>query len=149
MTNLLQEKILGKEEIKEFIPHRGRWLLLDKIADIQEKSIVAIKTFTVEECEGHFGIVPGHLVCESLAQAGAVLVNHRYAFLGKKKVPLLRRITDAKFFSTAKPGERVTLEVELINSREEMFLLKGVASVSLKKIASWEGMGLAVDELKF
>lgn len=149
MTNLLQERILGKEEIKEFIPHRGKWLLLDKIVEIQEKSIVAVKTFTVEECEGHFGIVPGHLVCEALAQAGAVLISYRYAFLGKKKIPLLRRIADAKFFSTVKPGERVTLEVELVNSREEVFWLKGIALISLKKVVSWEGTGFAVDELKF
>ncbi len=149
MANLLQERILEKEEIEEFIPHRGKWLLLDKVTEIQEKSIVAIKTFTAEECEGHFGIVPGHLICEALAQAGAVLVGYRCASSGNKKIPLLRHVTDAKFISVVRPGERVTLEVELINSKEDVFLLRGMALISLKKVVSWEGTGFATDELKF
>lgn len=153
-ANFLQEKILGPEEIKELIPHRGKWLLLDKIVEIKEKSIVAIKTFTLEECEGHVGekpedwIVPGVLLCEALNQAGLFLVNY-YSPLMREKKPLLRHVTDEKFFSPVRPRERVTLEVELVNSQNEVCSFRGMASVGLRKVLRREWIGLAVDELKF
>ena len=149
--NLLKDRILEQKEIEELIPHRGWWLKLDKIVEIQERSIVAIKIYTAEECEGHFPedlVVPGHLICESLAQAGLVLVSYHQRALGREKLPALRHIKDAKFFSPVRPGERVTLEVELVNFKEMACLLKGIASVSLRRVVRWEGIGVYRDKPK-
>lgn len=149
--NLLKDRILGQKDIEELIPHRGKWLLLNKIVEIQEKSIVAIKIYTVEECQGHFPedlVVPGILICESFAQAGLSLVSYHQRALGREKLPALGHIIDAKFFSPVRPGERVTLEVELVNSREAACLFRGMASVSLKRVARWEGTGVFRDKPK-
>lgn len=144
-VNVLENRILGQEEIEQIIPHRGKWLLLDKIVEIQEKSIVAIKIFTAEKCEGHFGIVPGHLICEALAQAGAALVLYRHP-LGEKTVFLVR--TKADFLSPIMPGERVTLEVGLVRLKMGTCFLKGTASVGFRKSTEWEGVGILRDAVK-
>lgn len=151
VENLLKDRILEKKEIEELIPHRNRWLLLNKVLEIQENSITAIKIYTAEECDGHFPdglVVPGHLICESLAQAGLVLVSYHQKALAKEKLPALGHIIDAKFYSPVRPGEGVILKVELVNSKEAAYLLKGTASVSSKRVVRWEGMGVYVDKPK-
>ena len=144
---VVENRILGQEDIKQLIPHRGRWLLLDKIVEIQEKSIVAIKTFTKEECEGHFEIVPGHLICEALAQAGAALVLHHY-HLEEIKIFLVR--TEAKFLFPVIPRVRVTLEVELVRSKMGMNFLEGTALIGFeefRKVVEWKGVGTLLRDI--
>lgn len=136
--NVLENKILGQEEIRQIIPHRGRWLLLDEIVKIQEKFIIAIKTFTMEECEGHFGIAPGHLICEALAQAGAALVLSRC--FHKEKIIFLVR-TRADFLVPVMPMEKTTLEVELVREKMGMCFFRGRALVGLRKSVEWDGVG--------
>lgn len=146
--NLLKGKILEQEGIKELIPHRGKWLVLNKIAEIQEKSIIAIKIFTKEECEGHFPgklIVPGHLICEALAQAGEALVGYHRLRDPKAVLPALVA-TKARFLLPVLPEEEITLEVKW-KSKMDLHFFEGFASVELKKVAEWAGIG-AIQKLK-
>lgn len=136
--NVLENRILGQEEIEQIIPHRGRWLLLDKIVEIQEKSIVAVKIFREEECEGHFKMVPGHLICEALAQAGAALVLYHH-HLREKIIFLVR--SEAKFLFPVRPEERVTLEVNIVKLKMGMCFFVGTASIGLKRAVEWQGVG--------
>ncbi len=132
--NVLENRILGQEDIKQLIPHRGRWLLLDKIVEIQEKSIVAIKTFTEEECEGHpFNTVPGLFICEAMAQAAAILVFYHHPHLRNKNFFLvgIKGKEGLRFLSPVRPGERITLEIELLRLKMEMCFFRGTASKGL------------------
>lgn len=149
--NLLKDRILGRKDIEELIPHRGLWFRLDKIVEIRENSITAIKIYTVEECDGHFPenpVVPGVLILESLAQAGLALVSYHQKTLGRDRLPVLGHIIDGKFYSLVKPGDKLVLEMELANSKEEACLLKGRALVDSRRVAKCELTGVYVDKPK-
>ena len=74
------ENIMNVNDIKQIIPHRYPFLLVDKIIEMEEgKRVVGIKNVTINEpfFQGHFPdypVMPGVLILEALAQVGAVAV---------------------------------------------------------------------------
>lgn len=84
----------------------------------------------------HFPIMPGVLTLESLFQAGAILLSSLVAEAGGKGVPALTRIRDAKFKNMVRPGDVLTLEVEMEEQVGPAFYMKGIASVNGKQAAS-------------
>ena len=108
------------EEIKEYLPHRFPFLLIDRIVSFEkDKRIVALKNVTVNEpyFPGHFPhyhVMPGVLIVEAMAQAAAVLslksLGHKndgkwvYYFVG---------IDGARFKKPVVPGDQLEIEVKL------------------------------------
>ena len=106
------------EEIKEYLPHRYPFLLIDRVLSYEkDKSLVAIKNVTVNEpfFPGHFphyAVMPGVLIVEAMAQAAAVLslrsLGHKndgkwvYYFVG---------IDGARFKRPVVPGDQMMIEV--------------------------------------
>jgi len=127
------------KEIMEIIPHRYPFLLIDKIIDIEEgKKITAIKNVTMNEpfFQGHFPnepVMPGVLIIEAMAQAGAV------AILGldenKGKTAYFGAIDKAKFRGKVVPGDTLRLEVEIIKLKKIAGEGRGIAYVGDKKVA--------------
>ncbi|MBQ2614831.1 MAG: 3-hydroxyacyl-ACP dehydratase FabZ [Clostridia bacterium] len=111
-------------EIMEILPHRYPFLLVDKIIEFEEgKRAVGIKNVTMNEpfFQGHFPgrpIMPGVLICEALAQVGAVLILS--APENKNKLAVFTGINDFKFRHQVIPGETLRLETELIKMRGMM-----------------------------
>jgi 3-hydroxyacyl-[acyl-carrier-protein] dehydratase len=108
---------MSLEAIKAAIPHREPFLLLDEIVEQTDARIVCRKRFTGEEFwyAGHypnFPLTPGVLLCEAAMQAGAVLLA-KYAAAEPGSVPVVTRLNNAKFKAMVRPGDTVTLEVEL------------------------------------
>ena len=102
--------------IKTAIPHREPFLLLDEIVDQGKDRITCRKTFTGDEFwfAGHypgFPLMPGVLLCEAAMQAGAVLLSE-YAGEGEG-VPVATRIGNVRFKQMVRPGDTITLNVEL------------------------------------
>jgi 3-hydroxyacyl-[acyl-carrier-protein] dehydratase len=107
------------EEIKEYLPHRYPFLLIDRVVEYEkDQRIVAIKNVTMNEpfFPGHFphiAVMPGVLVIESMAQAAAVLslrsLGHKndgtwvYYFVG---------IDGARFKKPVIPGDTLRIEVK-------------------------------------
>lgn len=109
---------LSIDEIKEILPHRYPFLLVDKVLEIEEKRIVAVKNVTINEpfFQGHFPqkpVMPGVLIAESLAQTGAILLLNKPEFKGK--LALFTGIDDFKFRRQVEPGDTLRLEVELLS----------------------------------
>ena len=109
--------LLNKEQIKEIIPHREPFLLVDQVEEMEEgKSITATKFVTEDEYyfQGHFPgrpIMPGVLQVESLAQAGAIAVLSMPEHKGKLAV--FGSIKNARFKRQVVPGDILTLKVTL------------------------------------
>ncbi len=101
--------------IEQKIPHRPPWLLLDAVVELTADRIVCEKTFGEDEIfhRGHYPgnpIIPGFVLCESAAQAGAVLAASGAALAG---VPLLTRAGDIKFKQIVRPGETIRIEATI------------------------------------
>lgn len=130
------------KEIMDILPHRYPFLLIDRILELEPGKLVkAQKNLTMNEgfFQGHFPgepVMPGVLIIEALAQAGA------YAVLSmeenKGKIAYLGAIDNAKFRSKAVPGDVLTLEVSIIKLKKSAGIGKGIAYIDGKKAAEAE-----------
>lgn len=136
--------MLNNIEIQKILPHRYPFLLIDKVIEMGEKNIVAIKNVTVNEpfFQGHFPgnpIMPGVLITEALAQVGAVLLLSLDE--NKGKLGVFTGIDGFKFRRQVVPGDTLRLEAELIKYRHSM----GKANVK----ATVDGEVAAMGEISF
>ena len=106
------------QEIKEIIPHRYPMLLIDRVEEMVEgERIVAKKNVTINEpfFQGHFPeepVMPGVLIVEAMAQAGAVALLSLEQFKGK--TAYFGGLDKAKFRKKVTPGDTLYLEVEIL-----------------------------------
>ncbi|MDR1101317.1 MAG: 3-hydroxyacyl-ACP dehydratase FabZ [Clostridiales bacterium] len=125
--------MLNIEQIKEILPHRYPFLLLDRVDELAAgERCVATKCVTAGEqffC-GHFpakAVMPGVLIIEALAQAGAVAVLSLPQHKGK--TAYFAAIKEARFKRQVVPGDVLTLEMEIVKIRSTSGIGKGVATV--------------------
>ena len=135
-------KHLGINEIKEILPHRHPFLLVDYIEDYEPgEYAVGYKCVTYREdfFAGHFPqepVMPGVLIIEALAQTGAVCALSADEYKGK--IAFLGGVNKAKFRGKVVPGDVLTLEVEMIKVKGPVGVAQGTATVDGKKVASAE-----------
>ena len=121
------------KEIKEILPHRYPFLLVDKITEIEEgKRVKGYKNVTINEpfFQGHFPeypVMPGVLVLEALAQVGAVAVLSMEQFKGKN--PLFAGADKVKWRRQVMPGDKLELECEIIKIKGPIGIGKALATV--------------------
>jgi 3-hydroxyacyl-[acyl-carrier-protein] dehydratase len=126
-------KEMGREYIKNAIPHRDPFLLIDKIIDMEPgKRIKALKYVRQEEYyfKGHFPsnpIMPGVLMVEAIAQAGAVSLLMLPE--NKGKLVLFAGIDRARFKRIVRPGDELVIEVEMEDFKRKIGKAKGKATV--------------------
>ena len=116
--------LLNREDIKKIIPHREPFLLIDEITEMVEgKSITAVKYVNEGEYyfEGHFPqekVMPGVLIIEAIAQAGAVAILSMEE--NKGKIAYFGGIKEAKFRQKVVPGDILTLNLEITRLRSRI-----------------------------
>lgn len=118
--------------IQAAIPHRPPFLLIDEIIEQSEKRIVCRKTFRAEEFwyPGHYPgqpITPGVILCEAAMQTGAVLLASVIAEDGG--VPVVTRLSDARFKRIVVPGETIEIEATLDDQVSKAFFLSAKVAV--------------------
>ncbi|HAL18008.1 MAG TPA: 3-hydroxyacyl-[acyl-carrier-protein] dehydratase FabZ [Spirochaetaceae bacterium] len=129
-------------KIRSVLPQGYPFLLVDRVVDMKVgEYIYAYKNLTVNEpfFQGHFKdapVMPGVLVVEALAQAGAFCV------LGEdesaNRIPILAGLDKFKFRGMAIPGDRLDLYLEIASRKRNFGLAKAKAAVEGKTIASGE-----------
>lgn len=125
--------LLNASQIMEIIPHRQPFLLLDTIEEIEPgKRVRARKCVTYNEpfFAGHFPkepVMPGVLIVEAMAQAGAVAMLSQPQMKGK--TAYFAGIQSAKFKQKVVPGCVLELEVEIVKVKGPVGIGKGTASI--------------------
>jgi len=136
--------------ILQILPHRYPLLLVDRILELEEgKRIVGIKNVTFNEpyFQGHFPghpVMPGVLIVEAMAQAGAVLLL-RHIPDRDGKVIYFAGIDQARFRRPVVPGDQLRLEVEVLNQRSRTARLRGRALVEGSLVAEADMLSTMVD----
>lgn len=125
--------MLDIQAIKEIIPHRYPFLLVDKVS-IEEIGVkgVGYKNVTINEpfFQGHFPhfpVMPGVLIVEAMAQVGAVILLSHDKYKGK--TPLFAGINKVRFKRKVVPGDTLRMEVELTKIKGPIGIGEGKAYV--------------------
>ncbi|MBZ0187476.1 MAG: 3-hydroxyacyl-ACP dehydratase FabZ, partial [Candidatus Obscuribacterales bacterium] len=128
-----QKKGLTLNQIKELIPHRYPFLLVDRVTEYEPgQSAKGYKNLTANEpfFQGHFpfrAIMPGVLMVEALAQLGCISILTKPEF--REKLGVFAGIDGFKFRSMVEPGDRLDMEVELLKMKGPIGKMKAIARV--------------------
>lgn len=120
--------ILDIDAIKEILPHRYPFLLVDRIVELEPgRRAVGIKNVTANEpfFQGHFpqrAIMPGVLLVEVMAQVGGVMILSLPEHRGK--LAYIATVEGAKFRRPIVPGDTLTATVELLRIKGTMGKVK-------------------------
>ncbi len=133
---------LNIEEIRDILPHRYPFLLVDRIDELEPERIVGIKNVTINEpfFQGHFPdypVMPGVLIVEAMAQVAGVLVLSQIPERHSKLV-LLAGVDGAKFRKPVRPGDQLRIEMKLIKRKAALAKMNGTATVDGVLVAEAE-----------
>lgn len=138
------------EEIKKYIPHRYPFLLVDRVLEMTEDSIVTIKNVTANEdfFNGHFPgapIMPGVLQIEAMAQSGCIVMLKTKVEDPSKVMIVFSAINKAKFRKPVVPGDQLRMEVRLVEQRRNFVTMAGRATVDGQLTCELEATAALVD----
>nr|WP_228281246.1 3-hydroxyacyl-ACP dehydratase FabZ [Rubrobacter marinus] len=143
---------LGPAAIRELIPHRYPFLLVDRVEEVEPGvRAVGIKNVTQNEpfFQGHFPdypVMPGVLIVEAMAQVGAVGVMTLEGYAGK--LALFAGIDGVRFRRQVIPGDVLRMEVEISRLKGRVGRGKGSATVNGERACEAELMFAFADKVE-
>ena len=125
--------ILDIDAIRDILPHRYPFLLVDRITELEEDRIVGLKNVTANEpfFVGHFPdfpVMPGVLITECMAQVAGVLVLKSIPDRHSKLV-LLASVDDARFRRPVRPGDQLRIEMKMVSRKSTICKMSGKVTV--------------------
>lgn len=142
---------IGVNRIKEMIPHRYPFLMIDKIRSIEfDKRAVGIKSVTVNEphFEGHFPnrpVMPGVLIVEAMAQTAGCLVVGTLGKEAEGKIVYFMTVDNARFRKPVVPGDQLEIDVRKRRNRGPVWKFSGKAYVDGALVAESVFSAMIVD----
>ena len=126
-------------EITEMLPHRYPMLMVDRIIEIRNNSIVGLKNVTANEPQftGHFPgfpVMPGVLIIEAMAQVAGILVA-TLAPHTRGKLMFLASVEEAKFRRPVVPGDQLRIEMKMLRLKTTIAKMQGTATVDGQTVA--------------
>lgn len=140
---------LDIQEILELLPHRYPMLLIDRVLEISEDSIIGIKNVSFNEPQflGHFPgypVMPGVMIIEAMAQTAGILVTY-VAPHTRGKLMFLASVEEAKFRKPVVPGDQLRIEMKMIRLKATVAKMRGIATVEGQVVAEASVMCKLVD----
>lgn len=136
-------KIYDIKKILDILPHRFPMLLIDRVLELEPgKRILALKNVTINEpfFQGHFPedpIMPGVLILEAMAQAGAVLA-YESSFQKKKGLLYFMGMDKVRFRRPVFSGDQLVSELKILKLRKKALKMKGKATIDGNLVAEAE-----------
>jgi beta-hydroxyacyl-ACP dehydratase FabZ len=120
---------LKAEQILGVLPHRYPFLLIDRVLEVSDDRVVALKNVSFNEpyFQGHFPgvpVMPGVLQIEAMAQAGGILASRAVTFDPTTHVMLFMAIDQVKFRRAVTPGDQLRIEVVPLR-KGKIFKMRG------------------------
>lgn len=140
--------LMDIEQIMKILPHRYPFLMVDRVLKIEGNKITATKNVSMNEqfFLGHFPghpIMPGVLQLEAIAQVAGILMLTQLDNMGK--IAYFMSAESVKWRNPVRPGDVLTIDVELTKSRGKIGKAKGVCSVSGTVVSEAEVTFMLVD----
>src|SRR5450755_1181735 len=131
--------VLENIEIRDILPHRFPFLLVDRIVELEADRIVGIKNVTANEpfFQGHFPefpVMPGVLIIEAMAQTAGVLVLGQIPDRENKLVFLVS-VERAKFRKPVVPGDQLRMEAIITKNKISVAKITAKATVDGQLVA--------------
>lgn len=143
---------LDIERVKEMIPHRYPFLMIDRVIDaIPGVSAIGVKNVSVNEpyFQGHFParpVMPGVLIIEAMAQSAAVLVVHTLGPDSEGKLVYFMSIDSARFRKPVVPGDTLHVHVYKHQQRGSVWKFKSEAKVDGAVVAEATFAAMIMDD---
>lgn len=143
------EPVFDINKIKDLLPHRYPFLMVDKVVKMTDKEVIGVKNITVNEpfFQGHFPgepIMPGVLLIEAMAQTGGLLVLSGYS---EKCSTYFIRVDNVKFRKKVVPGDTLLFKLILTSPiRRGIATMRGLTYVGSKVVAEGEFMAQIVKQ---
>ncbi|MFN8627258.1 MAG: 3-hydroxyacyl-ACP dehydratase FabZ [Candidatus Binatia bacterium] len=142
------------DEIWSLLPHEFPFQFVDRVLEFEDgRRIVTLKNVSIDEpfFRGHFPgmpVMPGVLICEALAQAGALLAHRSRDGVQPGNVVVLAGLDKARFRQPVVPGDQLRLEVVLLKRHRPLWRMHGVARVDGKMVAEAELTAMEVERTR-
>lgn len=143
--------MMDAKEILNFLPHRYPFLLIDRILEIDpDKKIVGVKNVSFNEnfFQGHFPnkpVMPGVLICEAMAQCGAIFAHTARGGMNENKLFVLTGLDRVKFKRPVEPGDQLRIEMTCLKRRGPFWKMAGVATVEGSLVAQAEISAMEIE----
>jgi UDP-3-O-[3-hydroxymyristoyl] N-acetylglucosamine deacetylase / 3-hydroxyacyl-[acyl-carrier-protein] dehydratase len=142
------ESTLDIRRILDTIPHRYPFVMIDRVVEIGDDSLVAIKNVTINEpyFQGHYPgnpVMPGVLQVEAMAQAAGILLLRRTTI--DNKTALFMSCDKVKWRKPVRPGDQLSIKVKLTKSRGTIAAAEAECSVGGQVVSSCELMFALVE----